>query len=187
VNNLRRYLKAGRFAFVLWACLLWGGAAKADSIVDLGASVSDSGTADLVVADSTVSDGLSDWFFNPDPPQPFPAELNPSDPWTSDANIDTLNYWLSLVVELGEENDSSQLTPLYGSGTISSPDPNAPVIQVSQDNQTSPVNTQSLSQTSSEELVGSVPEPVTLWLFAGGLALLGLRRTRIAIIDHGPL
>jgi hypothetical protein len=182
LNNGQKFLRSGWVTLLLLAGLLWANAAKADSIINLTISVPDSGTGDWIV-----SDGLSDWFFSPDPPQPFPAQLNPSDPWTSDANIATLNYWLSLVLELGEESDSSQLVLLYGSGTISSPDPTAPVIQIIQVDQTNPVDTQSLeSQTSSEDL-SSTPEPVTLWLLAGGLALLYLRCTRLAIIDHGPL
>jgi hypothetical protein len=171
VNNRRKYLRSGWFLSVLLAGLFWGNAAKADSIISVAAPA---------------SDDLSDWFFNSDPPPPFPEELNLSDEWTSAENIATLDYWLSLVLELGVENDSSDLVSLYGSGTISSPDPNTPVIPVSQVAQTSSVSTQSLVSQTSADLI-SAPEPITLSLFAGGLALLGLRRTRMTIIDHGPI
>jgi hypothetical protein len=97
---------------------------------------------------------LSGWFFSLDPQQPFPTEPDPSQPWTSPENIATMNYWLSLVTELGD--DPSLLTPLYGLGMIGSP------------NSTTP------SQQTSEQGPSDVAEPVTQGLFGEGLALMGL-------------
>jgi len=165
------------------AGLLCANVASGDSIIDidgLEASLTGDGTSDLPASD------LNGWFSASDPQQSFPEEPDPSQPWTSPANIATLDYWLSLVLELGD--DPSLLTQLYGLGMISSPDPSTP-----------PVSQVSLvSQVSTQQSQGDVPEPVTLVLFAGGLALLGLyvaergRRARYepipaAIIEHGPL
>ena len=170
-------------AGIVFAWLLCANVAEADLISDTSALTGDNATGDLPPTD------LNGWFFSLDSEPPFPTEPDPSQPWTSPANIATLNYWLSLVMELGD--DPSLLTQLYGLGMISSPDPaTPPVSQVSQVSQVSEVSTQ--------EGPSDVPEPGTLGLFAGGLALLGLyaaeraRRLRYetipaAIIKYGPL
>jgi hypothetical protein len=179
---------------VVLAWLLSSNVAAADEIIQidgLDATIPSDGTGDTPATD------LNGWFFSVDPQLPFPTESDPSQPdlsqpWTSAANISTLDYWLSLVMEL--EDDPSLLTRLYGLGMIGSPDPATPV--VSQVSSVSQVNQggQQLAQDS----LSDVPEPVTLALIAGGFALLGLytveraRRLRdgttpLAIIDHGPL
>ena len=108
---------------------------------------------------SLPGDGLDGWFFSSDPDLPFPSEADPSQPWTSAANIATLNYWLNLVTELGD--DPSLLAELYGSGMISPPSlASAPVSQS--------------IQAISEDAVGNVPEPTTSELLGAGLAFLGL-------------
>lgn len=137
-------------------------------------SAPNDGAGDLPPAD------LSGWFSSLDPQLPFPTEPDPSLPWTSPENIAALNYWLSLVMELGD--DPSLLAQLYGLGMSSSPDPAAVPA----------------SQVSTQETPGNVPEPRTPALFIGGLALLGLHATErarrlrnglipVAIIRHGPL
>jgi len=127
--------------------------AKADSIAGpTGPTVSG---FDLGTADS----GLSGWFFNPSQPQSFPSEPDPSQTWTSPENIATLEYWLSLVVELG--NDPSLLTQLYGFGMISSPN-------------FATAQTTLADLENSQQTPGNVPEPLTLLLIGGGLAFFGL-------------
>lgn len=173
-NGLRSVWLAG-------LVLVWlSGAAAADSIGGtVDTSVPADGTGDLPPAD------LSGWFFSLDPQLPFPTEPDPSQPdlsqaWTSPENIATLNYWLGLVMELGD--DPSLLAQLYGLGMISSPDP----------------ATLMVSQVSNQESPSDIPEPATLPLFIGGLALLGLNATErarrlrnglipAAIIGYGPL
>jgi hypothetical protein len=137
------------------ACLFFANAAAADETAG-STPVIDDGTSDLPASD------LSGWFYSPDPDLPFPSEPDPSQPWTSAANIETLNYWLSLVEEL--EDDPSLLAQLYGMGMISSPD-----LTSDQVNQLILSNDQVITLEP-----GSVPEPVTLGLLGGGLALLGL-------------
>lgn len=140
------------------ACLLFANAASADD-TDSTANVSgiDDGMGDLPTSD------LTGWFFNPDPDVTFPPEPDPSQPWTSPDNLATLNYYLEIVIDIGE--DPSLLSELYGMGMIDSPDlTSAQISQLILSN----------DQTISQDTVGAVPEPVTWGLFGGGLALLGL-------------
>src|ERR1700733_9123990 len=110
--NLRSIFLTG----VVLAWLVCTNVAKADSIANI--SGQDLSSFDEGTDDSSDS-GLSGWFFNPNPEQSFPSEPDPSQAWTSPDNIATLEYWLSLVVQLGD--DPSLLTQLDGLGMISSP------------------------------------------------------------------
>lgn len=143
------------FAWLLAAGLLCANVAVADDgSPGVNMPVVDDGLGDLP------GGGTNGWFFNPDdPPAPFPVEPpfgQPGfgQPWTSAANIATLNYWLSLVTESGD--DPALLSELYGLGMISAPDQAA----VSE-------------ALTSEEGRGGVPEPWTQGLLGGGLGLLG--------------
>ncbi len=109
---------------------------------------------------------LTGWFFNPD----GPAALTPSDPsliWTSPANIATLNEWLQLATDLGD--DPSVLQEMDGLGMIGVPT--------------------AAAVTAAEQLVTQAenpgaPEPAGLALLAAGLLGIGAvaaaraRRTR---------
>lgn len=156
--NLRAIFLTG----LVLAGLVCANVAKADSISNVnGLDVSslDYGTDDS---------GLSGWFFNPDPQQPFPSEPDPSQPWTAPENIATLEYWLSVVVEIG--NDPSLLAQFYGLGMISSP--NLATAQAT------------LADLENSQTQGNVPEPLTLVLTGGGLAFLGfyaVKRSRLVI------
>jgi len=202
VKNIPKGLSSVWLAGVVLAWLLCAKVAAADQIVEidwLNGPVStdgnNAGTVDLAASE------MNGWFFSPDPEPPFPTEPDPSQPWTSAANIATMDYWLSLVMELGD--DPSLLTQLYGLGMITSPDPaTPPVFTVSSVSQVSPV-----SELNSQEGPGNVPEPVTRGLLGAGLVFLGLyaglypaqraRRTRgqsglvipaaIMVCSYGPL
>ena len=142
--------------------------AKADSISILTGYAMSSGVV------SSLDDGIGDsdlngWFFNPDPPPSFPSEPDPSQPWTSPENVATLEYWLSVVVEIGD--DPSLLARLYGLGMIDSP--NLAIAEATL-----------ADLETSRQTAGSVPEPLTLALIGGGLALMGLyaaKRSRLAL------
>jgi len=175
LKNVQSLLRSVWLTGMALACLLCANVAAAGVISGTAdTSALDDGTGDLPASD------LSGWFFSLDPQLPFPTEPDPSQPWTSPENIATLNYWLSLVMELGD--DPSLLVQLYGLGMISSPDP----------------ATRPASQVSTQQTPGNVPEPVTMGLFMWGLAVLGLyaleRARRLksglgpaAIIRYGPL
>jgi hypothetical protein len=100
---------------------------------------------------------LSGWFFDP-PANPFPNFPDPSQPWTSQANIDQINYWLKIVADMYNDPSLADL----GSWN----DPNALALAI--------------TQAQSES---AAPEPMTVSLLGGGLSLLGLyafrRRTRV--------
>jgi hypothetical protein len=161
VENIRQRLRSVGLAGLVFTWLLFASAAVADTNGDngtaVGASVMDDGIGDLPASD------LNGWFFNPDPDLPFPPEPDPSQPWTSVANLETINYWLSLVMDLGD--DPSLLSQLYGLGMISSPD-----LTPAQIGQVILSNDQLISQ----DTGSTVPEPATLALLGGGLAMLGL-------------
>jgi hypothetical protein len=156
VKCIRNGLKSVWLAGIVLAWLLFASTAVADDVTAVSVSAIDDGTSDLPAAD------LNGWFFNPDPDLPFPPEPDPSQPWTSPENLATINYWLSLVMDLGW--DPTLLSQLYGLGMIGSPD-----LTPAQIGQLILSNDQLISQ----ETAGDVPEPVTLELFGGGLALLG--------------
>jgi len=44
---------------------------------------------------------LTGWFFNPGNPAAFPQAADASQQWTSPENVATLNYWLSVVSDIG--------------------------------------------------------------------------------------
>ena len=141
-SGIRSFCIAG-----LFASLLFAQAASADSItIPAGQTLTTSDDS------GDVSPQLNGWFSNIDSPPAVPVAPDPSQAWTSAANIATMNYWLSVVAELGD--DPSLINELYGLGMIDS-------AQV----------TQFETGTAS-----STPEPVTWALLAGGLVLLALFR-----------
>lgn len=156
MSNIQRCLRSVWVAGVVIAWLWCANVAHADDMTSGSVSAIDDGIGDLPASD------LNGWFFNPEPQFLMTAQPDPSQPWTSAANIVTLDYWLSLVQELGD--DPSLLQQLYGLGMISSPD-----LTSTQINQLIVSNQAQPSQPNS----GVVPEPVTLELLGTGLALLG--------------
>ena len=156
MKNIRTVLRSVGLAGLVLAWLFVANAAAADEMAGSD-TVIDDGMGDLPASD------LTGWFFNPDPGQPFPPEPDPSQPWTSPENLATINYYLAIVQELG--NDPSLLSQLYGMGMISSPD-----LTSTQISQLILSNDQLISQ----DTAGSVPEPVSLELLGGGLAFLGI-------------
>ena len=161
VKSMQNGLRSVWWAGLVLTWLLFTNAARADGVTFVSAPVIDDGTGDLPPAD------LGGWFFNPDPDLPFPPEPDPSQPWTSPENLETINYWLSLVLDLG--TDPSLLSQLYGLGMISSPDlTSAQIGQVILSN----------DALISQETDSGTPEPATLGLLGGGLALLGLYGSR---------
>jgi hypothetical protein len=157
VKNFWAGLRSVGLAGFMLTWLLLANAAAADADTAVSVSVIDDGTGDVPASD------LNGWFFNSDLDLPFPPDPDPSQPWTSPENLATINYWLGLVISLG--NDPAPLSQLYGLGMISSQDPT-----LAQIGQTILSNDELIFQ----ETTGSVPEPETWGLFGGGLALLGL-------------
>ncbi len=137
--------------------LVWPPGAPADSVDDSDDTVFGSGMTYVPPAD------LTGWFFDPDAPAAFPVAPDPSQPWTSAANIATLNYWLGLVSDLGD--DSAALEQLYTAGMIDAPTAEA----------------LTYSQTEAED--PGAPEPAGFALLGGGLLVIGIvaqeRRRRI--------
>jgi hypothetical protein len=151
---------------LMW--LLGANAAVADEGAEGSVPAIDDGIGDLPGSD------LNGWFFNPEPEFPFLAppdafSAENGQPWTSAANLATIDYWLSLVEELGD--DPSLLQQLYGLGMIDSP-----VLTPVQISQVIESNMQLISQ----ENPGGVPEPVTWALLGGGLTFIGLYAVRRA-------
>jgi hypothetical protein len=145
-------------------CLLCANVASANTIGDaLGQdfSLPDDGTGSMPPSD------LEGWFFRLDQQPPFPSVSDPSQPWTSAQNIAMLNYWLRLVMDLGD--NPSLLLGLDGLGMTDSPASSTAV---------------------SQQSPGNVPEPLTLGLLGGGLVCLGFyaarRSRRIRRADIGP-
>jgi len=174
VQNIRRRLRSFWLAGLVLGWLLFANAAAAntpngDNDTAGGVSGIDDGIGDLPASD------LNGWFFNPDPDLPFPAEPDPAQPWTSPANIETMNYWLTLVMDLGD--DPALLSQLYELGMIGSP--NLTPAQISQ-------LILSNDQLIASETTGSVPEPAALGLLGGGLTLMGLYAVllrRVFVVD----
>jgi hypothetical protein len=111
------------------------------------------------------SDGLDDlppaqiggWFFNS-----YPFYSDPSRIWTSAGNIATMNYWASLVAQLGEHPEL--LAQLYGLGLTDLP--GTEWINQSQTTLTTQTNTQLAPAV--------VPEPATLEILGFALGIFGL-------------
>lgn len=160
VKNIRQGLRSVGLAGCVLACLFFANAAAADE-TEGSVSVFDDGIANLPSSD------LTGWFFNPDPDVPFPSEPDPSQPWTSPENLETINYWLGVVMDLDNDpsNAASILSQLYGFGMIDSPDLTS--VQIDQ-------LILSNDELISQETTGTTPEPLTLGLLGGGLALMGL-------------
>lgn len=96
---------------------------------------------------------LTGWFFNP-ASNPFPNFADPSQQWTSQDNIDQINYWLSL---LAQEYGNDPALASLGS------DPNALALALTQ-----------------SQVVA--PEPVAMSLLGCSLAFMGIyaiRRTHV--------
>jgi hypothetical protein len=134
----------------LFAVQFCANPARADLIVNDGLqAMSDDGTSGMP------GSAYSGWFFNPQPNPALPTQPDLSQPWTSTENVATMNYWLSLVVELGDSSDLvTQLTGLAPTDSLGS------ALQ--------------LIQTDTQAAVSNTPEPVTWPLLAGGLLFLGL-------------
>jgi hypothetical protein len=173
LKNIQKRLRSVSWAGIVLAgiVLAWtlcATTAAADTIEDLEWWSTTHTNIELPGSD------LNGWFFSSDQPALFPTEPDPSQIWSSAGDIATVNHWLSLALELGD--DPSLLTELYGRGMISSPDPATAVIQVSWVSQVNGVG-----QLSSQG-PADVPEPMTFGLLAAGLAFLGL----YAVLWGGP-
>jgi hypothetical protein len=169
VKNIKTLPIPVWFTGLLLLCFPCARVVTADMIGDAGGSnfpFPDSMFGDLPPSD------LSGWFFSPGTQLPFPSQPDPSQPWTSAENIATMNYWMALVSELG--NDPSLLAQLQGLGMITT--------QVA----ATPPNSQ-VGSVSSQNSPADVPEPLTLALLGGGLLLFAsyagtrVRRIRLTV------
>lgn len=145
MKNILKCLKPMVCASLVIAGLFTASLARADT-ADTSEWL-DNGTSDVPPTQ------LSGWFFNPDT-TPFPAPSDPSEQWTSQANIDLINYWLSLVSDLADDPSSA--------GAVGDPSASTEL------------------QDQVQTLVVA-PEPATFSMLGGGLAMLGIygvRRTR---------
>jgi hypothetical protein len=150
---MRRFWKLTAPVWVVGLVLVWlpgERIAVADDVSDTNDTVFGDGMIYVPPAD------LTGWFFNPDDPVALPPS-DPSQIWTSPGNIATLNQWLQLATDLGD--DPSVLQEMYGFGMISAP--NAAAV------------------TAAEEVVAQVqnsgaPEPVGFALLAAGLLVMGV-------------
>jgi hypothetical protein len=126
-----------------WLCCANPAAADTSGIVDI--SVPDDGLADTPPAD------LEGWFLT----------FDPSNQWTTAANIATMESWLAIVEELGA--DASVVSQLQG------------------------LMDESSSTTNSQTSQSVVPEPATLELLAGALAILALCARKLCLATRGSL
>lgn len=141
---MRRFRKLLILLWTVGLVLMWPRQAPADSLSDLEDSVWGSGMPYVPPSD------LTGWFFDPDTAAAFPEAPDPSQPWTSPANIATLNYWLSLVTDMGDP--TAMLDQVYLAGMIDAP------------------TVQALDQA---ETQAGAPEPAGLGLLAAGLLAMG--------------
>lgn len=173
MGKSRRILRPVWLAWGLSLCLICVSVASADDSTPGDSSSVDDSTNDLPPA------GLTGWFFTSDNPPAYPVETDPGEPWTSPENIATLNYWLSLVVELGD--DPSLLQELYGLGMITAPDAAAVAAA-----ETLVAQTLGAYQEIDTQDQGVVPEPAPAASLCGALVLLGLyAAARISRFGHG--
>jgi hypothetical protein len=130
---------------VAWLCCANPAAADTSGIVDISAL--DDGLADTPPAD------IEGWFLT----------FDPSNQWTTAANIATMESWLAVVEELGD--DASVIPQVV------------PQLQG--------VIDESSSTTYSETSQSVVPEPATLELLAGALAILALCARKLCLATKG--
>lgn len=131
-------------AMLLICKLLNPGSALADDIKNIDDTVFGDGMTYVPPAD------LTGWFFDPSGPAADPVQSDPSQIWTSVANIATLNEWLSIVAGLGDDSASASNGAVDGDALA-------------------------LTQTVGEQTTqGSeaAPEPLTAGLLIAGLALV---------------
>lgn len=148
-----------RSGFLALALLVYAGVGVADDATNEDTSTVDDGIGDLPPS------GLTEWFFDTEGPLPSRVEAVPGEPWTSPANIAILDYWLSLVADLGE--DPALLQELYGLGMISTPD--AAGLAAMQAEVAS-----LMDEDASQQEPSDIPEPASLGLLAGGLVFPAL-------------
>jgi hypothetical protein len=128
-----------------WLCCANPAAADTTGIVDI--SPLDDGLADTPPAD------IEGWFLT----------FDPSNQWTTAANIATMESWLAVVEELSA--DASVVSPVVS--------------------QLQGLIAESSSTTYSETSQSTVPEPATLELLAGALAILALCARKLCLATRG--